>query len=229
MTQPYEEYEPEQPRGWSPGVIALVASLVVILGLGGAVAGSLIGKSHASPTGAPTVDTTSASPAPSDSPTPTGSPTPSDSPTPSFVPTGVFPLPDVSGVDFRQARLQLRALKLGVNVVFEGTTEGDFTVNRTLPLPQSSVHAGITVTIYVKASAPQVPVPGLIGMTCTAAAAALGDAGLFPEYPTGKVGVVFAQNPGPPATLLWNGHVKISCGTKTSVQPPDTSSPTPTL
>jgi hypothetical protein len=225
--QPYEEYESDEaPRGWSPGLIALVASLVVILGLGGAVAGSLLAKSHPAPTTIPTLTTgdvaTTASP--TDSASPSGSPSAS----PSFVPTGAFALPDVSGVDFRQARLQLRALKLGVNVVFEGTTEGDFTVDRTSPQPQSSVHAGVTVTIYVKASAPQVEVPLLVGMTCSAAAAVLGDAGLYPEYPTGKVGVVLSQKPGPPATLLWNGHVKISCGTKVTLQPPDSPTPTPT-
>ena len=216
----YEEFEPEPRKGWSPGVVALIATLVLALALGGAYFGVRLSNSAANPTPPPTQAgsfPTAGPTAPAASPTPAADPTtaaPTSAP-PSTGPTAGFPLPDVYGLDFRAARTQLRGLGLGVNLVFTATGEGDFTVSNTIPARNVPVTKGRSITVYVPASAPETTVPGLIGLDCGAVGRALGDNGLFPEYVTGRKGTVTQQVPtSTPATPAhWNDKVKVWCAT----------------
>lgn len=216
----YEEIEPEPPRGWSPGVVALVATLLLLLGLGGAFLGIYLADSStpsATPTtlpaGFPTDTAGPVEPTESATSNPTVTPTPSGAASPPAN-TDVFALPAVTGMDFREARSNLRALKLGVNLVFQGTQEGDYTVSDTTPKSGALVTKGVTVTLVVKGSAPEATVPMVIGLDCKEAAALIVDQGLFPSYPNGKAGSVVQQDPPAPPSqpVYWNQTVKIWCG-----------------
>lgn len=206
----YDEYDPQPPRGWSPGAVSLVATLVLLLGLGGAIAGIYFGDKLAANRagGEPT-------PLPQGLPTLTLGPDPTISATARpTTPAGSFELPDVTGSDFQAARSNLRALKLGVTLVFEGTS-GNHTVRATTPAPRTPVTNGITVKLFVRGGAPEATVPGVVGLPCNQAADIIVDQGLFPQYPTGRQGMVLSQDPTtPPETPLhWNDSMKIFCGT----------------
>jgi hypothetical protein len=198
--------EPDGPTGWSPGAVVLVATMVLVLGLGGAVIGVYLANQR------PTPNPTSTFAAGTTTPSPTLSP--SISPTPSTTPTTTdFEVPDVTGVDFRQARDQLRALKLGVTVTFTSGGDGDYKVDTTTPAAHTIVHKGVTVKLMVDGVAPLVTVPNLRDHGCSEVAGLLSDAGLFPAYPTGRKGVVLAQDPEPDAVdVHWNDKVTVTCG-----------------
>jgi PASTA domain len=207
--------EPDGSTGWSPGAVVLVATMVLALGLGGAVVGVYFANHRPTPGPTPTLaaDMGTASP----------TPTPSLSPTPSVTPTvtGDFELPDLAGVDFRQARDQLRALKLGVTVTFVSGGQGDYKVDTTTPAAHAIVHKGVTIKLMVDGAAPLVTVPNLRDHGCSEVAGLLSDAGLFPAYPTGRKGVVLAQDPEPDATdVHWNDKVTVTCGEPTSTASP---------
>jgi hypothetical protein len=207
--------EPDGSTGWSPGAVVLVATMVLALGLGGAVVGVYFANQRPTPGPTPTLaaDMGTASP----------TPTPSLSPTPSVTPTvtGDFELPDLAGVDFRQARDQLRALKLGVTVTFVSGGQGDYKVDTTTPAAHAIVHKGVTIKLMVDGAAPLVTVPNLRDHGCSEVAGLLSDAGLFPAYPTGRKGVVLAQDPEPDATdVHWNDKVTVTCGEPTSTASP---------
>jgi hypothetical protein len=193
--------------------VSLVATLVLLLGLGGAVAGIHYGnKVNAGRTGQPTTlpqGMTSRTPVPDRTTAP-----------PTTAP-GSFALPDVTGSDFEAARIQLRGLKLGVALVFEGTS-GNHKVRATDPAPGASVKSGITVKLFVPGPAPEATVPGVAGLPCGQAADIIVEQGLFPQYPTGRQGVVLSQDPVPPPAppLHWNDSVKIFCGTATASPSP---------
>jgi PASTA domain len=198
----YEQYEPEPPRGWSPLTVALIASLVLLLGLAGAIFGINAAKRTDSTTNLPQSF-------PSTTALSTPSPTPSASPSPT---PGVFGLPNVVGLDFQAARKTLIDLKLGVSLIFEDTAEGDSTVRVTAPAPGTPVRRGITVKIYVKGPAPKATVPGVTGLPCSQAASLIVEHGLFPDYQTGRTGVVTQQSPeSGDSELRWNDKVKIWC------------------
>ena len=187
--------------------MSLVATLVLLLGLGGAVAGIHYGnkvsanRAGGEPTTLPQVITSR-------------TPGPQRTTAPPTTAPGSFELPDVTGSDFQAARVQLRALKLGVTLVFEGAT-GNHTVRATQPAPRTVVKNGVTIKLFVRGPAPEATVPGVIGIPCDQAADIIVEQGLFPQYPTGKQGVVLNQDPpAPPATPLhWNDTVRIFCGT----------------
>jgi hypothetical protein len=204
----YDDREADAPAGWSPGAVVLVAVLVLVLGLGGAVVGVYFANQQPTPTPTSTIvaDIGTAKPTPTVSP----SPSPTSTETPS---TADFDLPDVTGLDFRQARDQLRALKLGVTVTFVGGGEGDLKVDTTTPAAHTTVHKGVTVKLMVDGAAPLVTVPNLRDHGCSEVAGLLSDAGLFPAYPAGRKGVVLAQDPAPDATdVHWNDKVTVTCG-----------------
>jgi hypothetical protein len=183
--------------------VSLVATLVLLLGLGGAVAGIHYGnKVNAGRTGEPIT-----------LPQVVTSRTPGPDRTPPTTAPGSFALPDVTGSGFEAARIQLRGLKLGVALVFEGAS-GNHTVRATDPTPGASVKSGITVKLFVRGPAPEATVPGVVGLPCGQAADIIVEQGLFPQYPTGRQGVVLSQDPVPPPAepLHWNDNVKISCG-----------------
>jgi cytoskeletal protein RodZ len=203
----YDDREADGPTGWSPGAVVLVAVLVLVLGLGGAV----VGVYFANQRPAPRPTSTFAADPGTAKPTPTPS---ASQPTPTATPsTADFELPDVTGLDFRQARDQLRAMKLGVTVTFTSGGEGDYKVDSTTPTAQTTVHKGVTVKLAVDGAAPLVTVPNLRDHPCSEVAGLLNDAGLYPAYPAGRKGVVVAQDPGSDATdVHWNDKVSVTCG-----------------
>jgi hypothetical protein len=210
-----EEWQAEEPPGWRPAAVALVATLIQALGLGGAVIGVYVAKNGpATPKPTVTADAAGLNTAP---PSPTVSPSATESPSPSPDVTASstsedFQLPDVIGMEFRLARQKLRALKLGVNVRFTSTLPGDYTVKDTNPRPYSQVHKGITVTLSVPGTPALVTVPDVLGLPCAQAAAQLVEAGLSPRYPSKRLGTVRSQDPLPTATSVhWNDKVTIGC------------------
>ncbi|MFJ8686018.1 PASTA domain-containing protein [Micromonospora wenchangensis] len=127
---------------------------------------------------------------------------------------GGLTVPRLVGLDFEKARDALHDRKLGWRLVF-GTGSGR-TVTRTVPAQDTSVKPGTTVRVEVSGPAPEVEVPDLIGEDCDDAADELGEAGLFPRYPTGNRGEVTAQVPAADATAHWNDQVAISCGDRST-------------
>jgi hypothetical protein len=123
---------------------------------------------------------------------------------------GGFPLPNVVGTDFVEARQRLRELRLGVQVEFDGDGDGR-TVQRTRPAPGHEVHPGITVRLQVQGEPPTLQVPRLVGMSCLEAGRLAADSGLVPRYKPRKVGRVTRQDPRPYATARWNDKVTLVC------------------
>jgi hypothetical protein len=206
----YESYEPDEPRGWSPVAVALIATLVLLLGLGGAIYG-IEAASRRTPITEP-------SNIPQVFPTPTPRPaTPTATPTETPGPADTFPVPDITTVDFQTGRKKIRELRLGWQLVFEGTDAADASVRATEPAAGAPVKKGTTIKIFVRGAAPSATVPGVMGLPCGQAAGIIVEQGLYPQYETGRQGVVLSQSPSAsdPQTLRWNDRVRISCGTQT--------------
>jgi hypothetical protein len=206
----HEQYEADEPRGWSPLAVALIATLVLLLGLGGAVYG-IQAANRRGPVADPST-------VPQVFPTPTtqpATPTPTVAPTETAPPTGTFPVPDVTTGDFQAARTKIRELRLGWQLVFEGADPADGSVRATEPAAGTQVKRGATIKIFVRGAAPLATVPAVTGLPCAQAATAIVDSGLYPQYETGRQGVVQSQTPTAtdPATLRWNDRVRIACGT----------------
>lgn len=206
-------YEEPEPRGWSPLAVAFIATLVLLLGLGGALFGIHVANVNAAALPGPTVTTTPPVPVVTTT-APTTGPTVGPSTTTSAPPTtttDTFALPDLSPLDFTAARTTVRGLKLGWRLVFEG---GSGTGVRASDPPAGTlVKKGDTIKIFVAGSAPLATVPDVTGQPCARAADAIIDSGLYPKYPTGRSGTVATQVPtaaAPPA-LHWNDEVSISC------------------
>ncbi len=215
----YDEMEPDG-RGWSPAAVALIATLVLLLGLGGAVFGIYAGNKVDTPSANPGVTVPQGFPSVTDGPSPTVSSPPPDSPTSPAA--GGFPVPKVAGLDFREARTRLFDLRLGVNLVFTGANPGDMTVANTQPAAGAAVRRGITIKVFVKGEAPAATVPGIMGLACSQAADIIVEHGLFPDYESGRDGVVVQQSPiaGDPHDLRWNDQMKIWCSTSTASPAP---------
>ena len=218
----YEEYEPEPPRGWSPFAVASIATLVLLLALGGSLFGIYVSDQNRlaadstsetpPPTSRPVVTSTTTPPA-STSPSPSsGSPSTSPSPTASS-----FPVPDLTNLDFRVAWNKLRELKLGWDMKFEGAA-GDLTVSSTDPAAGTPITKGTTVHVHVRGPAPLVAMPSLVGLPCDQVGDKLTDAGsLVADYPAGRTGTVKSQDPlaTDPPELKWGGNgtkATITCG-----------------
>ncbi len=209
---------PDEPRGWSPLAVAVIATLVLLLGLGGALFGIWVANTNAAAASGQTIPQgfpTPSFPTPS-SPTPTATASTTQPPTPSpsvTTPPDSFALPDLTGLDFQSARTKVRELKLGWRLEFEGA-EADPLVRATEPAANALVTKGTTVKIFVRGAAPPATVPDVEGLSCSDAAALVVDHGLYPQYPTGRTGVVQAQSPeaSDPQTLHWNDEVTLTCG-----------------
>jgi hypothetical protein len=216
MSDLWTEGEPEPPRRSRLGLLASIGGAVVVLAAVGATGGWLLagaGKSNQGSAGrspSPSISYLSPSPSPSSAPSPTESTASID---------GEFPLPDVTGRDFVDARRQLRDRRLGVQVVFDGKGD-DRSVERTKPGPGEVVHAGITVKLHVPGEPPALEVPSLLGTACADAGQEAADRGLIPQYKPKKAGRVTGQDPQPYARARWNDRVTLYCdGGATSPTP----------
>jgi hypothetical protein len=174
-------------------IVLGVAAGVVLLAVLGFTVGWLV---HGSGT-----TRTSTSPAPSAA---------ASSPAP-IATLGPLTLPDVTGSDFAVARQQLRDLSLGVQLVF--ASQGDSrTVQQTVPSPGTPVDRGLTIKVYVSGTAPLLVPPDVVGQPCNEAGKALADAGLYPQYPTGRRGTVAFQDPAAGAPgVHWNDQARLTC------------------
>jgi beta-lactam-binding protein with PASTA domain len=211
----YEEVDPDEPRGWSPLAVAMIATLVLLLGLAGALFGIYVSNVNAqaavvtSPTPQPEVITT-----PPVSPTTTKPATPSPSVTPSSTPTATVPadafaLPKLDGLNFKDARTMVRELKLGWTLTFLGNGN-DQTVKESTPAAGTLVQKGTTITIVVKGAAPPAVIPVITGKQCAVAADLIIDAGLYPDYKTAaRTGAVLPA--APQLGLKWNDKMSLTC------------------
>jgi hypothetical protein len=60
--------------------------------------------------------------------------------------------------------------------------------------------------------APYATIPGVVGLPCGQAGSLVADHGLFPEYPSGRAGVVIRTDPEPaPDRLRWNEKLRVYC------------------
>ncbi|WP_204035321.1 PASTA domain-containing protein [Micromonospora qiuiae] len=154
-------------------------------------------------------------------PTPSAQPTtspPRSRPTPAAKPSSAAPaqptgltVPDLVGMDFEEAREELRDRGLGWRFVFGRGNSSS--VRSTNPEAGTPVKRGITVVVNVAGAAPPNEVPDLIGDDCSDAKDRLVDDGFSPRYPTGKSGTVTAQDPPDGTMRQWNDIVSIWCGT----------------
>ena len=208
----YQDMGPNEPRGWSPFAVAMIATLVLLLGLGGALFGIYVANVNAaaaSSTATPTTSTISPTIVRSATSTPT---TPAVTSTPPVTPTvapGSFPLPKLTGLDFEVARGKVRQLDLDWTLAFADSGH-DKSVASTEPTAGTLVHKGVIVHITVKGQAPPANVPTITGKPCADAAAAVIDAGLFPEF-------LSDSRTGPASApeqhdLHWNDVMQLACG-----------------
>jgi hypothetical protein len=215
MPMTYEEMDPDEPRGWSPLAVAMIATLVLLLGLAGALFGIYVSNVNAqaaavsSPTPQPEVITTPpATPTTTKSASP--SPTITSSPTPTVtVPADAFALPKLDGMNFKDARTKVRELNLSWTLTFLGNGN-DQTVKESTPAGGSLVKKGDVVTIVVKGAAPPAVIPVITGKQCAVAAGLIVDAGLYPDYKTAaRTGVVLPA--APQLGLKWNDKMSLTC------------------
>lgn len=201
------------PRGRA-GLVAGAAVATVVLATVGGVSGWLLaGGSGDDLAGQPGTGATVSS---QSTPTKTrGAPTPAASrttqPTKKVPPAGSLVVPDLVGLDFAEAREELRRRDLGWHLVFRGSGSSR-AVEGTDPPAGRTVRAGITVRVMVAGAAPPVAAPDVVGDPCSKAASRLVDEGLYPDYPGGRAGAVFRQEPDPGTQLRWNDRVRIYCG-----------------
>jgi hypothetical protein len=150
--------------------------------------------------------------------TPPSPPTVSSAP-PAPSPLAPLTLVDYAGRDFITVRAELRALQLGVQLIFG--SEGDSrAVDHTVPAAGTPIDRGITIKVYVVGAAPLLVPPDVVGHPCNEAGRELSAAGVYPQYPTGRSGVVAAQDPpGAAPGVHWNDRIRISCGSTASSEP----------
>ncbi|PZG18762.1 penicillin-binding protein [Micromonospora craterilacus] len=191
----------------------IAAALLAVIGSAG---GWVLAGDEKSPVTAPVEAADSRSPSAQTTPPPRGRPTPTTAAPSSTAPTRPTGLtvPDLVGMNFEEARHELRGLGLGWQFVFgNGNSSSVLSTNPTAGTP---VQRGVTVVVTVTGSAPPNSVPDLLGMKCRDAGAELVDDGFSPRYPTGRSGTVTAQEPEGGAVRKWNDIVSISCGTASS-------------
>ncbi|MBX7269811.1 PASTA domain-containing protein [Micromonospora sp. Llam7] len=183
----------------------------VLLAVIGAAGGWVLAGDQQRPVAAPSGGTTSSTPVaqtspPRERPTPTS--TPSSSPMTSR-PSGLT-VPDLVGMDFEDAREELRDRGLGWQFVFGSGSSSS--VLSTRPAPGTPVRRGVTVVVTVAGAAPPNEVPDLLGESCGEARNELVEDGFSPRYPTGRSGTVTAQQPTGGTIARWNDIVRIWCG-----------------
>ncbi|MEU4633046.1 MULTISPECIES: PASTA domain-containing protein [Micromonospora] len=194
---------------------------VVLLAVIGGSAGWILAGDPDRPaaSGEATPVVTASTSAPATTPPATTAPTGTRTSTPAGL-----TVPEVVGVDFEQARRELRDRRLGWRLVF-GTGAGR-SVERASPAPGTPVKRGVTVSLFVTGPAPAVSVPDVGALSCSDAADDLVDAGLYPRYGTGRQGPVTTQEPVAGSPARWNDQVVLTCGDTRSESPSATPSPT---
>lgn len=216
------EYPPatEERQPWRrPAVVAAFLAGLLLLATIGSVSGWLLaggagGDEEPEAGSGPTVKATTSGPsAPTAAPPRPPAPSPTRPPGPSLPPpqNGQFALPDLVGMDFKEARTELRRRGLGWQLTF-GAAGDDPSIASTEPRAGTTVRRGTTVRISVVGAAPEAIVPDVTGLPCARGAASLIDLGLYPEYPTGRTGEVVRQDPAPSTVLRWNDRVTLHCG-----------------
>lgn len=229
MTEPDPSWVSADEGGSPPrrrtALVAGGAVATVVLATVGALSGWLIaGESTDDAAGPTVVDTAEPTRSAPPTTTPAGRPAATPANTPKKpVPGGELAVPDLVGLDFAEAREELRKRKLGWQLIFR-ESGSDRSVERTDPPAGRAVAPGITVRVMVAGQAPPVEVPDVTGEPCSKAAGRLVDEGLYPSYPGGRAGEVVQQDPPPGTSLRWNDHVRIHCG-KTPAGEPTTARP----
>lgn len=224
MTEPEPSWASADEGGPPPrsrtALVAGAAVATVVLATVGALSGWLIAGEPADDTAGPTaVDTVGPTRSVPPTSTPAGRPAATPAKTPKKpAPGGELAVPDLVGLDFEEAREELRKRKLGWQLVFR-ESGSDRSVERTDPPAGRAVAAGVTVRVMVAGEAPPVEVPDVTGEPCSKAAGRLVDEGLYPSYPGGRAGEVLRQDPPPDTRLRWNGQVRIHCGKAPAGEP----------
>ena len=197
----------------------IAAALLAVIGAAG---GWVLAGDKKPPVAAPTETAGSPSPSARTTPPPRERPTPSVSPS-STTPTqpAGLTVPDLVGMDFEEARAELRKRGLGWQFVFGSGSSSS--VRSTTPAAGTPVQRGVTVVVTVAGAAPPNSVPELVGDKCRDAGAELVDEGFSPRYPSGRSGTVTAQEPRGGTVGNWNDIVSIWCGSAPSED--DESSP----
>jgi serine/threonine-protein kinase len=151
-------------------------------------------------------------------------------------------LENLSGLTQREATARLDTLEL--TYVFETEFSEEVErgrVIRTDPGPETPVPLGSEVLVIISDGIEPIPVPNLLGKSVDAARAELEAVGLVLEVNNStievadqtQVGLIQAQNPGPPATLFPGDIVRVTLGaapettTTTQPPPPDTTTTVP--
>jgi hypothetical protein len=214
--------QPGRANRWP--LIAGAAVGVVLLATIGAMGGWVLAGGDGSrqqadgPSGPPVVSTSPTTAGPVERSSDPGVP----STRPPRPAAGQFPLPNLVGKDFREARDELHKRKLGWQFVF-GAAGDDPTVASTNPAADTLVKAGMTVRVVVVGAAPPVTIPAVVGLPCKEAAKRAVDNGLTPRYPKEDNGKVMRQEPEPSGQARWNDELVLYCG-----RPPDDPSGSPT-
>ncbi|MDI1464182.1 PASTA domain-containing protein [Catellatospora sp. KI3] len=229
MTDPWQTAvgEPQQRRrGLSPGAIAAVATGTVVM----AVAGLAIGWFAAGDDGTPQANGSPSPTAVVESVAPTASPSELPSPSAAASPSyGGAMVPNVEGIEFREAYKQLRALGLTVNVAFDEageTTDGN--VVRTDPAVGSPLPAkGKAIKLFVAGPVFRFPMPDLAGGSCEHAKNVLLENGLqVKEYIGGKQDPFKEASVAPGTEVSWGDRITLTCE-KVVVEPSPDYSPAP--
>jgi hypothetical protein len=210
MTQ-YGDMTPEEPQGWSPLAVAMIATLVLLLGLAGALFGIYVANVNAAAAAATATATPSAAPTtprgPASTPPVTTAPAPTVTTNPPAPDT--FPLPQLTGIDFREARTKVRQLGLDWTLAF-GPTGDDPTVVSTNPPSGAAVSPGTKVMIVVKGRAPATDPPDIVGLPCADGHAMIIEAGLYPTYLTASRTGTVVFSVAPP-NARWNDAMTLAC------------------
>lgn len=209
---------PEERQPWRrPAVVAAFLAGLLLLATIGALSGWLLaggagGDEEPEKNAGPSVEATPRPSAPTVGPPRPSTPSPTRSAAPPPPPqNGQFALPNLVGMDFKEARTELRRRGLGWQLTF-GAAGDDPSIASTEPRAGTTVKRGTTIRISVVGAAPEAIVPDVTGLPCARGAASLIDLGLYPEYPTGRSGAVVRQDPAPSTVLRWNDRVTIHCG-----------------